>query len=66
MPARKLTVTPDGDTVVYSTKRGKPNQCSENCAGVYKFRGELYCKYFHCVVGIRDKDCVKNTVKGGV
>lgn len=64
MPARKLTVTPEGETVVYSTKRGKPTQCSENCAGVYKFCGELYCKYFNCVVGKRDKDCVNNTVKG--
>lgn len=27
--------------------------------------GELYCKYFHNVVGKRDEECIKNEVKGG-
>lgn len=62
MTARKLTRTPEGETVVFSTKRGKPGQCSENCSGVFKFRGELYCKYFNCIVGKRDKECIQNTI----
>lgn len=65
MSARKLTVDPEGNVVVFSTKRGKPDTCSENCSGVYRFRGELYCKYFNNVVGKRDAECIKNERKGG-
>ncbi len=64
MTARKLTRDPDGNTVVFSTKRGKPTMCSENCGGAYRFKGELYCRYFNSVVGKRDKDCIANEYKG--
>lgn len=66
MTARKLTRDTDGNLVVFSTKRGKPKTCSPNCSGVYRFKGELYCKHFNCVVGKRDPECIKNEVKGGV
>lgn len=62
MAARKLTRDPHGEICVFSTKRGKPDMCSENCSGVYSFRGELYCKYFGCVVGKRSDECIKNEI----
>lgn len=65
MAARKLTKDPEGNVVVFSTKRGNPSKCSENCGGAYRFKGELYCKYFGCIVGKRDEDCIKNEIKGG-
>ena len=65
MPARKLTVSPECGTVAFSTKQGKPDTCSETCGGVYRFKGELYCRYLHCVVGKRDEECIKNEVKEG-
>ena len=65
MAARKLTKSPEGEVVTFSTKRGKPDTCSETCGGIYRFKGELYCKYFHNVVGKRDEECIKNEVKGG-
>ena len=63
MAARKLTKSPEGEVVTFSTKRGKPDTCSETCGGIYRFKGELYCKYFHNVVGKRDEECIKNEVK---
>lgn len=65
MTARKLTRSPEGEVVTFSTKRGKPDTCSETCGGIYRFKGELYCKYFHNVVGKRDEECINNEVKGG-
>lgn len=65
MAARKLIRSPEGEVVTFSTKRGKPDTCSETCGGIYRFKGELYCKYFHSVVGKRDEECIKNEVKGG-
>ena len=62
MAARKLTKSPEGEVVTFSTKRGKPDTCSETCGGIYRFKGELYCKYFHNVVGKRDEECIKNEV----
>ena len=56
MAARKLTRSPEGEVVTFSTKRGKPDTCSETCGGIYRFKGELYCKYFHNVVGKRDEE----------
>lgn len=63
--SQKLTKSPEGEVVTFSTKRGKPDTCSETCGGIYRFKGELYCKYFHNVVGKRDEECIKNEVKGG-
>ena len=54
MADRKLTKSPEGEVVTFSTKRG-----------IYRFKGELYCKYFHNVVCKRDEECIKNEVKGG-
>lgn len=65
MADKKLTVSVYGETVAFSTKQGKPDTCSKTCRGVYRFKGELYCKYFHCVVGKRDEACIKNEVKEG-
>lgn len=65
MAARKLTRDPEGKTVVFSTKHGKPDTCSQTCSGVFRFKGELYCKYFNCVVGKRDPECIKNEIKDG-
>lgn len=33
MAARKLTKSPEGEVVTFSTKRGKPDTCSETCGG---------------------------------
>lgn len=63
MAARKLTKSPEGEIVTFSTKRGKLDTCSETCGGIYRFKGELYCKYFHNVAGKRDEECIKNEVK---
>jgi len=63
--AAKQTKTPEGETVVFSTMRGHPDKCSESCNGVYRFQGELYCKYFGNVADKRADDCIKNEVKGG-
>ena len=65
MAARKITRDTDGNIVSFSAKRGKPDTCSETCSGVYRFKGELYCKYFHNVVGKRDPECIKNEIKAG-
>ena len=35
MAARKLTKSPEGEVVTFSTKRGKPDTCSETCGGIY-------------------------------
>lgn len=59
----KKTKTPEGQEVVYSTMRGHPNRCSESCNGVYRFQGELYCKYFNEYADIRCKECVENELK---
>ena len=32
MAARKLTKSPEGEVVTFSTKRGKPDTCSERVA----------------------------------
>lgn len=34
MAARKLTKSPEGEVVTFSTKRGKPDTCSETCGGI--------------------------------
>lgn len=65
MAAIKQTVGPNGERIVYSTMRGHPEKCSEGCSGVYRFRGELYCKYFNNVADERDPDCIKNEIRGG-
>lgn len=63
--AKKITKDLEGNLITFQAKRGKPDTCSETCSGVYRFKGELYCKYFHCVVGKRDEDCIKNEIKDG-
>lgn len=62
--AAKRTRTEDGQLVVISTKRGFPDRCSPTCNGVYKFQGERMCKYFDCYADKRDKECIKNEIKG--
>lgn len=66
--ARKLTKTPEGKVVVFSTMRGHPNRCSESCSGVYRFKGDLYCEHFNEVADLRCKECIENEIKdlGGV
>lgn len=63
MAARKLTRDPDGNLVVFSTKRGNPKMCSMTCGSACSFKGELYCKAFGNVVGRRSKECIENEVK---
>lgn len=63
--ARKLTRTPEGKVVAFSTKRGRPDMCSDSCSGIYKTLHETYCEYFDCIVGKRHRDCIRNEIKGG-
>lgn len=63
--ARKRTRTPEGKVVVFSTKRGRPDMCSDSCNGIYKTCRETYCEYFNCIAGKRHDDCIKNEIKGG-
>lgn len=59
---KKLTRDPEGNVVPFSTKRGKPDTCSNQCGGVYSFKGERYCKHFATIVGKRAPECIKNEV----
>lgn len=46
MAARKLTRSPEGEIVTFSTKRGKPDTCSETCGGIYRFKGNCTVNTF--------------------
>ncbi|MEG1083959.1 MAG: hypothetical protein RSE04_05915 [Hydrogenoanaerobacterium sp.] len=63
---KKLTKTPEGKVVVFSTMRDHPNRCSESCSGVYRFCGDLYCKHFNEYAEFRCKECIENELKVGV
>lgn len=64
MSARNKTRTPEGDVVVFSIMRGHPDRCSESCSGVYRFKGDLYCKHFNEIADKRCKECVENEIHG--
>jgi hypothetical protein len=59
----KLTKTPEGQIVEFSTRKGHPDRCSNSCSGVYRFQGDLYCKYFHEYAEFRCKECIENEIK---
>lgn len=63
MEARKQTKTPDGEVVVFSTMRGHPDRCGKSCNGVYRFKGDLYCRFFNEVADLRCKECIENEIK---
>lgn len=65
MAGRKLTRDEEGNTVSFSTKRNDPTMCNTHCPGAYSFKGELYCKHFHSIVGRRHRLCMKNEIEGG-
>ena len=59
----KLTKTPEGRIVPFSTMHGRPDLCSATCSGVYRFKGDLMCAHFHEDAYKRCKACINNEIK---